>query len=127
MEGRTIHNQYLQVFADNGFPGGILYVTILAFTWFGLRRVMRVTRLCDTQEQREAYASACAIEGALVVFCTGALFLSCEAFECQYILILLGAQLPVVTPGLIHDYAIPRADSTASFANDLVGSQPAEN
>ena len=33
-------------------------------------------------------------------FCTGAVFLSCEAFEAQYILILLGAQLPAVLPAL---------------------------
>jgi probable O-glycosylation ligase (exosortase A-associated) len=111
-EGRTIHNQYLQVFADNGFPAGVTYVAIILCTWLGLRRVRKATKACDTQENREAYASSCAIEGALVVFCTGAMFLSCEAFEAQYILILLGAQLPMVTPALVAGQAADVPEDT---------------
>jgi probable O-glycosylation ligase (exosortase A-associated) len=102
MEGRTIHNQYLQIAADNGFIGAGLYIGALAATWWGLRRVRGATKRCDDAQAREAYAAACGIEGALVVFCTGAVFLSLEAFEAQYILILLGAQLHAVLPTITH-------------------------
>jgi probable O-glycosylation ligase (exosortase A-associated) len=93
---RTIHDQYLQIAADNGFVGAGFYIGAIGMTWWGLRRVRVTTRRSDDPESREAYYGACAIEGALVVFCTGAVFLSCEAFEAQYILLLLGAQLPAV-------------------------------
>jgi probable O-glycosylation ligase (exosortase A-associated) len=96
MEGRTIHNQYLQVAADNGFVGAGFYIGAIVLTLWGLGPVRRATKSVTTPEAREAYCAACAIEGALVVFCTGALFLSLEAFEVQYILLLLAMQLPVV-------------------------------
>jgi probable O-glycosylation ligase (exosortase A-associated) len=96
MQGRTIHSQYLQVTADNGFVGGGLYLGTLVATWWQLRRVRRATKGSDSPEAKEAYAAACGLEGALVVFCTAGLFLSCEACEAQYILILLAAQLSSV-------------------------------
>ena len=37
------------------------------------------------------------IQVSLAVFCFGAIFLSLENFELPYILLLLAAQLPVVT------------------------------
>jgi hypothetical protein len=41
-------------------------------------------------------AIACGLEGALAVFCIGAIFLSLEAFEVQYLLFLIAAQLAVL-------------------------------
>ncbi|MFI4983399.1 MAG: O-antigen ligase family protein, partial [Nevskiales bacterium] len=40
-EGRTIHSQYLQIAADNGFVGLGLYLGVLATAWSSLRRVRR--------------------------------------------------------------------------------------
>ena len=119
LEGRTIHDQYLQIAADNGFVGAGLYLATLGATWWGLRRVRRAAKSGDDPESREAYAAACGIEGALVVFCTGAVFLSCEAFEAQYILILLGAQLPAVLPALAQRAAIvPEPAASLAVAAD---------
>ncbi len=49
-----------------------------------------------TDDDRLAYNLACGIEGALVVFCVGSVFLSLEIFELPYLLILLGLKLSLV-------------------------------
>jgi probable O-glycosylation ligase (exosortase A-associated) len=95
-ENRTIHNQYLQLAADCGFVGLGLYLAILVAVWRGVRRVRRATRVRYDPEGSMAFGLANGIECSLAVFCIGAMFLSCEAFELQYLLLLLGAQLPLV-------------------------------
>jgi probable O-glycosylation ligase (exosortase A-associated) len=96
MEGRTIHSQFLQILADTGFPGLLLYASLLASVVLSLRRVRRWSRHRDDEEARLAYSVACGIEGALAVFFVGSLFLSLEVFELPYVLILTGAQLSLV-------------------------------
>jgi probable O-glycosylation ligase (exosortase A-associated) len=119
MENRAIHDQYLQIAADNGFVGAGLYMAALGATWWGLRRVRRATKSAGDPESCEAYAAACGIEGALLVFCTAAIFLSCEMLEAQYILILLGAQLPAVTSALVRQEAhAPEPEALKAIAAD---------
>ena len=96
MEGRTIHSQFLQVLADNGFPGLVFYLATFACVIVRLRKVRRWARHRSSDEARLAYAAACGIESALAVFCIGAMFLSLEVFELPYLLLLIGAQLPLV-------------------------------
>ncbi|MEO7275688.1 MAG: O-antigen ligase family protein [Vicinamibacterales bacterium] len=96
MVGRTIHSQYLQVLADNGYPGLLFYVSTLGAALISLRRVRRWSHDRDDSDGRMAYATACGIESGLAVFCVGSLFLSLEVFELPYVLLLLGAQLPLV-------------------------------
>jgi len=96
MVGRTIHSQFLQVLADNGYPGLLFYVSTLVTAAISLRRVRRWSRDRDDEDGRIAYAVACGIESGLAVFCVGSLFLSLEVFELPYVLLLLGAQLPLV-------------------------------
>jgi probable O-glycosylation ligase (exosortase A-associated) len=96
MEGRTIHSQFLQVLADNGFPGFFLYAALVGSVVLSLRRVRRWARHREDEEAKLAYTISCGIEGALAVFCVGSLFLSLEVFELPYVLLLLGAQLPQV-------------------------------
>jgi probable O-glycosylation ligase (exosortase A-associated) len=95
-EGRTIHSQYLQILADNGFVGLGLYLAALFAVWLSVRRARRVAKGWNTSEERTVYAIACGVECAMAVFCVGASFLSLELFELPYLLLLLGAQLPVV-------------------------------
>jgi O-antigen ligase len=96
MEGRTIHSQYLQIAADNGFIGLGLYLAAIGSTWLGLRQLRRQTVAATDEESRQAYAISCGVEGALVVFGVGGLFLSLEVFELPYLMLLLGAQLHAV-------------------------------
>jgi probable O-glycosylation ligase (exosortase A-associated) len=112
MEGRTIHSQFLQILADTGFPGLIIYVSLLMSLLLSLRRVRRWSRARDDEEGRQAYAVACGIEGAMAVFFVGSLFLSLEVFELPYVLILTGAQLAVV----LENKLMPSTASTARTA-----------
>jgi probable O-glycosylation ligase (exosortase A-associated) len=89
MEGRTIHSQYLQIAADNGFVGLGLYLALLASVFADLRRVRRATRKRDDPESRRTYAIASGTETSLATFCFGGLFLSLETFELPYLLLLL--------------------------------------
>ena len=93
MEGRVIHSQLLQILADTGFPGLIIYLVLLTLTMRSLRRVRHWARPRDDADARMAYAVACGVEGSIAVFVIGSLFLSVEVFELPYVLLLLGAQL----------------------------------
>jgi probable O-glycosylation ligase (exosortase A-associated) len=99
--GRTIHSQYLQIAADNGLVGIGLYLTALASIWWSARRTRRATRRVDDATARKAYAIAAGTEGAMAVFCIGAIFLSLEVFELPYLMLLLAAQLrAIVVPSV---------------------------
>jgi probable O-glycosylation ligase (exosortase A-associated) len=91
--GRTIHSQYLQIAADNGFIGLGLYLAALGSTWWGLRCARRRAEGGTDHESRLVYTICCGVEGGMVVFCVGGLFLSLEVFELPYLLLLLGAQV----------------------------------
>jgi probable O-glycosylation ligase (exosortase A-associated) len=95
MHGRTIHSQYLQTAADSGLVALALYLIALFITWRTVCRVMRETKYRTDREGRRAYAIAAGVEGSMLVFCFGAAFLSLENFETPYIMLLLGAQLPL--------------------------------
>jgi probable O-glycosylation ligase (exosortase A-associated) len=91
--GRTIHSQYLQIAADNGFVGLGLYLGVFGLTWWGLRQARKRAAPGTDQESQQAYAVCCGVEGSLLVFCVGGAFLSLEVFELPYLLFLLGAQV----------------------------------
>jgi probable O-glycosylation ligase (exosortase A-associated) len=93
--GRTIHSQYLQIAADCGFPAIGFYLLTLFGAWRSLGRSRRQSRSLDSEENYVAYNIASGIEGAISVFCIGALFLSLDVFELPYLLILLALKLPL--------------------------------
>lgn len=93
MEGRTIHSQYLQIAADNGFVGLGLYLwSLLAVATATVRTRLR-SPLGDEYGSTLARAVSNGVIGAMAVFCVGALFLSLEVFELPFLLLLLGAQV----------------------------------
>jgi probable O-glycosylation ligase (exosortase A-associated) len=96
MEGRTIHSQYLQIAADCGLVGLGLYLSILVSVAASIRSARRAAArdLCPDADRLRAVASG--VECALFIFCFGAIFLSLEVFEMPYLLILLGAKVPLV-------------------------------
>ena len=94
-EGRVIHNNFLQILADSGFPALGLYVAVLLYTFTVTRRTRKATRHLEDDESRMAYGVACSVEASLGIFIIGGLFLSLEVFELPWLLILLGLQLPV--------------------------------
>ena len=109
-EGRTIHSQYLQILADNGFVGLGLYVALYGATFLNLWRVRRLTRGREGSEARRARALASGVECALVLFSVGSAFLSLEVVELPYLLVLLAAQLAGISG--------PPADATVGADAD---------
>jgi hypothetical protein len=97
MKGRTIHSQYLQTMADNGYPGLLLYLLAMGCTWGGMARARRRLKERDGPEAKLAHSMLNGAEGALFVFCFGALFLSLEVFELPYVIVLIGAQITALT------------------------------
>ena len=93
VRGRTIHSLYLQTAADSGFPAIVFYLLLLFATWRALRSVQKRCRTSTSEVDQLAYSLASGIEGAMAVFCIGALFLSVDVFELPYLLILLVLQL----------------------------------
>ncbi|CAN5894938.1 hypothetical protein BH23PLA1_BH23PLA1_37460 [soil metagenome] len=96
MQNRTIHNNYLQIAADTGFPGIGLYLAMLGAVWLDTRRVRRCCRSREDLESRRLYGIAYGVEGSMAVFCIGAVFLSLENFELPFLLLFLGAQAGAV-------------------------------
>jgi probable O-glycosylation ligase (exosortase A-associated) len=96
-EGRTIHSQYLQIAADNGFLGLVLYLAVNLAAWISLRRCRHRAAGRTDAEGRLIGAVAAGVECSLVVFWIGSIFLSLELFELPYLLLLLAAQLDLVS------------------------------
>lgn len=93
--GRVIHNQFLQIAADSGFPALGFYLLFLGIVAVNVRKVRRWARPRTDEQGQRVYAIAAGLETTLALFCVGAVFLSLEVFELPYLLLLLGAQLPI--------------------------------
>jgi probable O-glycosylation ligase (exosortase A-associated) len=112
MQGRTIHSQALQIMADTGFIGLVLYLSVLASALVVTRKARKRWKKVKTPEERQMYALTCGVEGSLVVFIVGSSFLALELFEMPYLLLLLIAQLPRLTIGAIQEQEKPEAHGT---------------
>ncbi len=99
MEGRTIHSQYLQIAADNGFVGLGLYLAMIASVWADTRFCRRAVKGKDDVQSRRIYLVATGVETSMVVFCFGGAFLSLENFELPFLMLLLGSQLAALVKG----------------------------
>jgi probable O-glycosylation ligase (exosortase A-associated) len=115
MEGRTIHSQYLQIAADNGFVGLAAYLAVLGTAIVGLARARR--ELAPAAEHDPEAATGldliAGVECSLAVFCVGGAFLSLEVFELPYLLLLLAAQYRLCA-GFAPAVAEEPAESPAS-------------
>jgi len=97
LTSQTIHSQYLQLAADTGFVGLGLYIAFLASTvWAAVRARQYAAQLVpDVSDPTMAWAKG--VEGSLVVFAVGAVFLSLETLELTYIVALIGARMACLT------------------------------
>lgn len=92
MEGRTIHSQWIQTAADSGISALILYISMFIAMLYCASKVRGLYRRIDSDEARKMLMIVNGCEGALLLFCVGATFLSLENFELPYILLLIVAQ-----------------------------------
>lgn len=109
MQGRTIHSQYLQIAADTGLPAMLVYLAILITAWLSLHKTVVIARdYLQGDEQRpppgkpdlliqHTAVISTGLQGSLLIFCFGAIFLSVEVVELPWILIVLASVLPRLT------------------------------
>lgn len=112
--GRTIHSQYLQIAADSGIPALVVYLALVATTLLNFLRSQAACRhwlvnhaadapTADQPSPQEVYLLHHLIvgcTGSLIIFLSGAFFLSLEWFEAPWLLIALAANLP----SLVRDH-----------------------
>lgn len=100
MEGRVIHNTYLQIAADSGIVGVSAYLVCIIFAIvisLRIRSVLKPYLNTGAQEAEFGYGVANMVIGGLIVYCFGAFFLSLETVEIQYILWLIAFQTWSIT------------------------------
>lgn len=111
LEGRTIHNIYLQIAADAGIPAGIIFTTLIGMSLWCLYRSARATRdrLADS-EMRWHHCICLAAFWSLTMFALGSIFLSFETLELSYLLMLFGAVAPKLSRTDPTEQAAPELD-----------------
>lgn len=91
MEGRTIHNVYIQIMADSGFPAGGVYILLVAWSLKWLRiGARRSDGRLEEVEARWHHHLCKAAFWSLATFAFGSFFLSLEQVELPYLLFLMG-------------------------------------
>ncbi len=101
-QGRTIHNQYLQIAADTGIPAASLYLFMLGFGMWNFRRARMMCRDAidsapdDDAIRRIQHASqiCLAAQASLLIFIFDGMFLSLEMFEPPWLLMVVAGVLP---------------------------------
>ena len=96
MEGRVIHNQYLQTAADSGFLALAFYVGAFFCLWRNLSTVRKRTKNSADPNDQLMYSMANGIECSIAIFCVGAMFLYLTVLELTYLLLLLGGHLSLL-------------------------------
>ena len=130
MFGRTIHNQYLQVAADNGIPAASVYLLLCFTAWWCVRRTRKrlyaeagiieqesdgdpeSEELDRADQMRSAAVMALAFETGMMVFFFGGLFLSLETFEIAWLLFVLAGSMPRIAE---RHFDIPILGNPADF------------
>ena len=123
----TVHNQYLQVAADSGIPAVLTYVALVLFSLWRLRR--SELRCRDAARQRaeshdatsdrlwDASSLMLGLQGSLLTFMVGGMFLSLELLELPWLIIAIAAAAPAVVDRLL-DQDTHRIDEEEDVADD---------
>ena len=91
--GRVIHSNYIQIAADMGWVGLLIYLGFYGFAFLSIWRArIRLWNYTDPDSVRTV-AMLGGIECSLWVFAIGSTALSLETFELPYMMMLLGAQV----------------------------------
>jgi probable O-glycosylation ligase (exosortase A-associated) len=81
--GHAVHDIYLQVLADLGFPGLILFLLLLAVIWLRLGRVKRLAR--DHPEYKWAYDLATMMQISMMAYFTAGAAVSMSYYDLPYL------------------------------------------
>jgi probable O-glycosylation ligase (exosortase A-associated) len=102
--GRAVHSSWLGVLAELGYPGFLLFVTIMANAFRVCRRAQRLAKKHADLQNLAAYAVA--IEAALVVFAVGGAFVSSQYIEMVWHMVGLSC----VVDNLVRERVMALAD-----------------
>lgn len=108
INGRTVHNQYLQVAADSGIPAGVCYCALVfGSIWYTRKARVIALRVSDDEslapenrEEADNVAKLClGIQTSLVIFAVNAVFLSLEVLELPWVLMVMAGVAPAAVAG----------------------------
>jgi len=91
-EHNVAHNTYVEVLAEAGLPGFLLFIGIVTTTFMSLERVRR--RYGVLPEHEVVARTAEAFEVGLAAFLASAIFLSVEAHRLFWLVVFVSAALP---------------------------------
>lgn len=87
-----VHNNYLQVLVDCGYPALIVFCSVLFGAILWLQRILREARSRDP----ELYEVTAGLQGSLLAFALGSMFLSRVMYDYIYIMLMATATLQLV-------------------------------
>jgi len=96
LEGRTIHNVYIQLAADSGFPAAGIYLLLIVLSELWLWKTYKKV-LPHVETDNDCRTLAFITYGtfwSLFIFAFGSIFLSLEHFELPYLLMAIAAASP---------------------------------
>jgi len=96
------HNSFIQVGAELGIPGLVLFLGIIASAFGALRRSSR-SALADPQQTRSQLTHT--LTASLIGFVVGSFFLSLGYHEILYTLVALAVGLEKVTAGQARSWS----------------------
>ena len=88
---RAVHSIYFRVLGEQGFPGLVLFLGLLAVSWRNCSQVRKQTK--DPPEQKWAYDLASMLQVTLLAFAAAGAFLPMTYFDLAYQLMALCAVL----------------------------------
>lgn len=107
------HNSFVQIGAETGIPGVLLFITVIASAVLGLRRVAR-RALRASPPARHVSRLAQTLTAALIAFIVGAFFLSLAYSDMLYTLIAFAIALQKISrPNKKIAHLSPVQDSPA--------------
>ena len=118
------HSIYFSVLAEHGWPGLILFLSIMLLTWFNLGKIARRTR--DDPELKNQNMLARMLVLSLIVYMTGGAFLSLAYFDLPWHIIAIAYLLKHQVTGHLSDKRDQERSSTKSLAtlrNDELGTR----
>lgn len=122
IQGRTIHNQYLQVAADSGIPAALVYIAILGVATYRFGTARRACIRLEANpaakdqvtEWRDTASLCLALQTSLVIFGVNGMFLSVEVFELPWFLAVLGGVAPLALERRVRSAEVIRENEEAA-------------
>ena len=105
---RDVHSIYFEVLSEQGFPGLVMFLSLLAFTWLSAGWIVRQAKKHGELKWAENLGRMLQVSG--VAYCTSGIFLGMAYFDYIYLLVAL----VVATRQLVAAHLAAQAPATRS-------------